>query len=430
MAASDYKYVILGGGQAAGYTAREFVSGGLSAGELAIITEEDVVSYERPALSKAYLLPDGPRLPGFHTCVGGGGERQAPDWYKEKGIDFKTGTTVKSVDAKAKKLTTESGDTIGYEKLILATGSGTINLADFGTEGADLEGILYLRDVADADKLVAAIGAAKGAGGKVVVVGGGYIGMEVASGLNQNGLDVTVVFPEPWLMPRLFTADIAGFYEDFLSGKGIKLLKGNTAKAFKGEGGKVTKTVLDNGDELDSSLVVVGVGARPNTQLLKGQLDVEDQKPGGIPVNGRLQTSDPDVYAIGDIALFPQPRFGGGKARQEHVQHARESGAFVARELLGKQQDDYDYLPYFYSRIYDLGWVFYGEQKGDTVFFGDKSAKKFGTYWVDDGKVVAGFIEGGSDDEKAAVKKLAEVRPASPGQEELAKQGIDFALKL
>jgi monodehydroascorbate reductase (NADH) len=430
MAATDYKYVVLGGGQAAGYIAREFVSNGLSAGELAIVSSEDVVSYERPALSKAYLLPDGPRLPGFHTCVGGGGEKQPPEWYKEKGIDFKTGTTVTEVDAKAKQLKTQSGDTIGYEKLVVATGSKTISMADFGAEGADLEGIVALRDVADADKLVSLISSTKEAGGKVVMVGGGYIGMEVSSGLNQNGLDVTMVFPEPWMMPRLFTEEIAGFYEDFLAGKGITLVKGNTAKAFKGENGRVTTTVLDDGRELESALVVVGVGARPNTQLLQGQVDVEDQKPGGIPVNSRLQTSNPDVYAVGDIALFPQPRFGGEKARQEHVQHARESGAYVARELLGKQQPEYDYLPYFYSRIYDLGWEFYGEQKGDTIFFGDKSTKKFGTYWVDNDTVVAGFIEGGTKEEKAAMKKLAEVRPKSPGNSELKEQGAKFALSL
>lgn len=429
---SQYKYVVLGGGNAAGYAAREFVANGLGAGELAIVSSEKVVSYERPALSKAYLAPDGPRLPGFHTSVGGGGDRQAPEWYQEKGIDFKTGTTVTALDVNAKTLTTDAGDTISYEKLIVATGCGAIDLAkDFKVEGADLGNILYLRDVADADRLVAAFTETKEKGGKVVVVGGGYIGMEVASGLNKNGLDVTMVFPEPFMMPRLFTDEIADFYENFLQEKGIKLLKGNTAKSFTGKNGKVTHAVLDNGDKLPADLVVVGVGAKPNTELFKGQLDLVEEKPGGVKVNDHLQTSNPDVYAVGDIANFPQPRYNNERTRSEHVQNARESGAYAARDALkGPQSAPYDYLPYFYSRIYDLGWVFYGEQKGDTVFFGDKSAKKFGTYWVDGDTVVGGFLEGGSGEETAALKKLAEVRPKSPGADQLKSQGLSFATAL
>eukprot|EP00208_Stichococcus_sp_RCC1054_P003758 CAMPEP_0206138822 /NCGR_PEP_ID=MMETSP1473-20131121/3713_1 /ASSEMBLY_ACC=CAM_ASM_001109 /TAXON_ID=1461547 /ORGANISM="Stichococcus sp, Strain RCC1054" /LENGTH=434 /DNA_ID=CAMNT_0053532349 /DNA_START=198 /DNA_END=1502 /DNA_ORIENTATION=+ len=432
-AASSYKYVVLGGGNAAGYFAKEAVAQGVQKGDLAIVSEEPVVSYERPALSKAYLNPEGaPRLPGFHTCVGGGGDKQTPEWYEEKGIDFKTGTVVKEVDVVGKKLVTDGGDTIEFQKLVLATGCGVIDLhKDFKTEGADLDNILTLRDVRDADKIVAAMADCKQAGGKVVVVGGGYIGMEVASGLEKNGLDVTMVFPDPFFMPRLFTPEIAGFYEEYYANKGIKVIKGKSAKSFKGQNGKVATTVLDDGTELESPLVVVGVGSKPRTELFKGQVDLLDDRPGGVKVNSQLQTSNPDVYAIGDIALYPQPQYNNETTRMEHVQHARESGTFAAKEVLGKGDGSpYTYTPYFYSRVYDLGWEFYGSQKGDTVFFGDKGAKKFGSYWVDGGKVVGGFIEGGSDEEKKALKKLANSPASSPGEEELKKQGISFALSL
>lgn len=433
MSASSYKYVVLGGGNAAGYFAKQAVELGVSAGDLAILSEEAVVAYERPALSKAYLNPkDAPRLPGFHTSVGGGGEKQVPSWYSDKGIDFKTGTTVTDLDVKSKRVTTSVGDTFEYEKLVLATGCGVIDLAkDFKTEGADMENILTLRDVSDADKLVEAMANVKD-GQKVVVVGGGYIGMECACGLQKNGLDVTMVFPDPFFMPRLFTPEIAEFYEEFYEKKGIKIMKGVSAKSFKGEGGKVTTTVLDDGTELESALVVVGVGSKPRIELYKGQVDLEDKRPGGVKVNGHLQTSDPSVYAIGDIALFPQPQYNNETTRMEHVQHARESGMYAAREVFGKNSEVYKYTPYFYSRVFDLQWAFYGSQKGDTVFFGDKSANKFGTYFVDGGKVVGGFIEGGSSEEQAALKKMAEMSnaPKSPGEEELKKQGIDFVMSL
>jgi len=430
--ASSYKYVVLGGGNAAGYAADEFHKNGKAKGDLAIISAEPVVSYERPALSKAYLFPEKPaRLPGFHTTVGGGGEKHDPSWYSDNGIDFKTSTTVTKADVKGKTLTTDSGEEISYEKLIIALGSVVMKLTDFGTKGADLDNIFYLRDTRDADALIAGIAEAKKAGNKAVVVGGGYIGLECAAALQMNGLDVTIVFPEDRFMERLFTPEIADFYQKFYTDKGIKIVSKDTVTEFGGEG-KVKTSVLKSGKKLESDIVIVGVGARPNTDMFKGQLDFLEDKPGGIKVNGKLQTSNPDVYAVGDIAAFPLLKYGI-TTRQEHVANARASAKQAVNAILSPDStSDYDYLPFFYSRVFNLSWQFYGANNGaeETVFFGspDLKSPKFGTYFVRGGKVVGAFIEGGSNEENAAMKKVAVEQPSAPS--DLAKQGFSFATSL
>ncbi|EIE20462.1 monodehydroascorbate reductase [Coccomyxa subellipsoidea C-169] len=429
MSASSFKYVVLGGGNSSGYAAREFVQRGIGKGELAIITEEPYVAYERPALSKAYLFPEGAaRLPGFHATVGGGGEKQTPEWYAEKGIDYKTNTSITAVDVSAKTLTAASGDSISYEKLIVATGARPIYLTDFGTKGADLKNIFYLRNVVDADKIVAAIADAKTKSNKATIVGGGYIGMETAACLSKNGLEVTLVFPEKHLMERLFTPEMAAFYEKVYTDKGIKLLPGSLAASFEGKDGHVTTTVLKNGDKIESDIVLVGVGARPNVEMFKGQLDLLEDRPGGIKVDGNLRTSNPDVYAVGDIAAFPLKKYGI-TTRQEHVANCRASATHAVASIMDTSTGDYDYLPYFYSRIFDLSWQLYGINENTTAtLFGDTSSGKFGTYFVRDGKVMGAFLEGGSPEEQELMKKVAIEQPAAP--EDLAAQGIAFASKL
>jgi monodehydroascorbate reductase (NADH) len=433
-ATEEKKYVVLGGGVAAGYAAWEFQKRGGKKGELSIISEEPVVSYERPALSKAYLFPkDAARLPGFHTTVGGGGQKQEPSWYKENGIEFRTNTKVTAADIKGKIITTESGEKISYEKLIIALGSIAIDLhKDFKISGADLGNIFYLRDVREADAIVNGIAVAKKAGNKATVIGGGYIGLETAAALRLNGLDVTIVFPESRFMERLFTPEIADFYEKFYANKGIHIIKQDTATSFEGKDGKVTITVLKSGKKLESDIVVSGVGARPNTDLFKGQLDFLEEKPGGIKVNGKLLTSDPDVYAVGDIAAFPLSKYNT-VTRQEHVANARSTAKHAISHILAPgETEDYYYLPYFYSREFNLSWQFYGinNDADETMFFGSTDLDKphFGSYWIKDGKVVGAFLESGTPEENAALKKVAEQQPAAP--KDLATQGLYFATSL
>eukprot|EP00820_Chromera_velia_P027314 Cvel_10918.t1-p1 / transcript=Cvel_10918.t1 / gene=Cvel_10918 / organism=Chromera_velia_CCMP2878 / gene_product=Monodehydroascorbate reductase, putative / transcript_product=Monodehydroascorbate reductase, putative / location=Cvel_scaffold670:71963-73738(+) / protein_length=193 / sequence_SO=supercontig / SO=protein_coding / is_pseudo=false len=185
-----YRVMLLGGGNSAGYFARTFIEKGGLGGDLCIITDEAAVSYERPALTKPYLAVQNPaRLPGFHSCVGGGGARQESGWYAEKGITYMTGVRVSGVDLSAKECTTEGGEKIGFEKLVIATGARPMTLKDFKTPGAELKGLHYIRDVKDTDDFLADMAACKEAGKThAVVIGGGYIGLECACGLLNHGM--------------------------------------------------------------------------------------------------------------------------------------------------------------------------------------------------------------------------------------------------
>ncbi|KAA0025276.1 hypothetical protein IC582_018793 [Cucumis melo] len=434
MADETFKYVILGGGVAAGYAAREFVKQGLNAGELAIISKEAVAPYERPALSKAYLFPESPaRLPGFHVCVGSGGERLLPEWYKEKGIELILSTEIVEADLSAKRLRSAHGKIYNYQTLIIATGSTVIKLSDFGVQGADAKNIFYLREIDDADQLVEAIKAKEN--GKVVVVGGGYIGLELGAALRINNFDVSMVYPEPWCMPRLFTPEIAAFYEGYYAKKGITIIKGTVAVGFTVDtSGEVKEVKLKDGRVLEADIVVVGVGARPLTNLFKGQV-VEEK--GGIKTDGFFKTSVPDVYAVGDVATFPLKLYNELR-RVEHVDHSRKSAEQAVKAIKaneeGKAIEEYDYLPYFYSRSFDLSWQFYGDNVGDAVLFGDNSpdsaTHKFGSYWIKDGKVLGAFLESGSPEENKAIAKVARIQPSVENSDLLLKEGISFASKV
>ncbi|ERN13127.1 monodehydroascorbate reductase [Amborella trichopoda] len=318
METHSFKYVILGGGVSAGYAAREFVKQGLRPGDLAIISKESVAPYERPALSKGYLFPEGAvDLPGFHVCVGSGGERLLPEWYSEKGIKLILGTEVTKVNIAEKTLTTAAQAVFKYETLIIATGSSVIRLSN---QGANAKNIFYLREIEDASELRKAVGANKN--GKAVVVGGGYIGLELGAVLRMHNYDVTIVYPEPWFLPRLFTAELAHFYEGHYKHKGVTLIKGTRAVGFESHADGTVKTVkLKDGRELDADIVVVGIGARPLISLFKDQLEEEK---GGIKTDGFFKTSEPGVYAIGDVATFPMKMYGDMR-RVEHVDHARKS---------------------------------------------------------------------------------------------------------
>ncbi|KAE9465564.1 hypothetical protein C3L33_02537, partial [Rhododendron williamsianum] len=434
MAEKSFKYVILGGGVAAGYAAREFAKQGVKPGELAIISKESVAPYERPALSKAYLFPESPaRLPGFNVCVGSGGERLLPEWYAEKGIALILGTEIVKADLASKTLISAAGESFKYHVLIIATGSSVIKLTDFGVQGADSKNISYLREVDDADKLVEIIKQKKN--GKVVIVGGGYIGLELSAVIKLNNLDVCMVYPEPWCMPRLFTAGIAAFYEGYYANKGIKIIKGTVAVGFTSDAnGEVKEVKLKDGRVLEADIVVVGVGGRPLTGLFKGQ--VEEEK-GGIKTDSSFKSSVPDVYAVGDVATFPMKIYNELR-RVEHVDHARKSAEHAVKAIFasegGKSFEEYDYLPFFYSRAFNLSWQFYGDNVGETVLFGDNSPTsenpKFGTYWIKEGKIVGVFLESGTPEENKAIAKVARVQPPAESLDQLAKEGLTFACKI
>lgn len=188
---------------------------------------------------------------------------------------------------------------------------------------------------------------------------------------------------------------------------------------------QVTAVNLRDGSKLSTDMVVVGIGIRPNTGLFEGQLTLEK---GGIKVNGMLQSSNSSVYAIGDVAAFPVKVFGETR-RLEHVDSARKSARHVVAAIMEPDKTgEFDYLPFFYSRVFTLSWQFYGDNVGDVVYYGDMSGSTFGAYWVSKGHLVGSFLEGGTKEEYEAIAKATRLKPAIEDLAELERQGLGFAV--
>ncbi|KAM2014498.1 hypothetical protein ACFX16_045146 [Malus domestica] len=187
----------------------------------------------------------------------------------------------------------------------------------------------------------------------------------------------------------------------------------------------VTAVNLRDGSSLPADVVVVGIGIRPNKSLFEGQLTLEK---GGIKVNGKMQSSNSSVYAVGDVATFPVKVFGESR-RLEHIDSARKSARHAVTAIMERNQvDEFDYLPFFYSRIFTLSWQFYGDNAGDVVHFGDFSGSTFGAYWVRNGQLVGSFLEGGTKEEYEAIAKATRQKPEVEDLAELERQGLGFAL--
>lgn len=406
------EFVIVGGGNAAGYAARTFVEHGMADGRLCIVSKEAHAPYERPALTKGYLFPlekKPARLPGFHTCVGSGGERQTAEWYKEKGIEMLHEDPVTSIDIDKQTLTTDSGKLLKYGSLIIATGCTASRLPE--KIGGSLPGVHYIRDVADANSLISSWEKTK----KLVVVGGGYIGMEVAAAAVAWNLDTTIIFPENHLLQRLFTPSLAQRYEEFYKDNGVKFVKGTSIKHLEaGSDGHVCSVKLEDGSTIETDTVVVGIGAKPAVGPFE-RVGLNTSV-GGIQVDSQFRTKIPGIFAIGDVAAFPLKIYDR-VARVEHVDHARRSAQHCAKSILTAQSHTYDYLPYFYSRVFEyegsprkLWWQFFGDNVGETIEVGSFDPK-IATFWVDSGKLKGVLLESGNPEEFQLLPKLARSQP-------------------
>ncbi|GMH28858.1 hypothetical protein Nepgr_030701 [Nepenthes gracilis] len=423
--------VIVGGGNSAGYAARTFVEHGMADGRLCIVCKEAYAPYERPTLTKGYLFPldkKPARLPGFYTCVGSGGERQTPEWYKEKGIEMLYEDPVADIDIEKQTLMTHSGKLLKYGSLIIATGCTASRFPE--KIGGNLPGVHYIRDVADADLLISSLEKAR----KVVVVGGGYIGMEVAAAASGWKLDTTIIFPGEHLLPRLFTPSLAQKYEELYQEHGVKFLKGASIKSLEaGFDGRVAAVKLENGSTIEADTIIIGIGAKPAVGPFEGV--GLNKTVGGIQVDGQFRTSVPGIFAIGDVAAFPLKMYGR-IARVEHVDHARRSAQHCVNALLTARTDAYDYLPYFYSRVFEyegsprkVWWQFFGDNVGETVEIGNFEPK-IATFWIDSGKLKGVLVESGSPEEFQLLPKLAESQPFVDKAKLQAASSVEEALEV
>lgn len=364
--------VIVGASLAGAKAAQELRENGFD-GRVVLIGDEDELPYERPPLSKGYLLGKEERANAYVH------ERS---WYDEQRIELRLGTRVTAVDRSAHEVELAGGERVGYDKLLLATGSTPRRLT---MPGGDLDGVLYLRRLPDSDRIRAACTG----GARIVVVGGGWIGMEVAAGARELGCPVTLVEMDQLPLRRVLGDEVAKVFADMHVEKGVDLRLGAGVREFRGSG-RVESVVLDDGTELPADTVVVGVGAVPVTELAEAAGLAVDN---GVLVDAGLRTSDPDVYAAGDIANAEHPLLGR-RIRVEHWANALNGGPAAARSILG-QDVAYDLVPYFFTDQYDLGMEYSGYappgEYDEVVFRGDVPGREFIAFWLKDGRVLAGM---------------------------------------
>ncbi len=363
------RFVVIGGGHAAGQAAASLRQDGFE-GEIVIIGDEPHVPYQRPPLSKQYLS-------GEHAL-----DRvylRAAAFYQERKVTLHLGVRATRIDPKAHTVALSTGETIQYDKLLIATGSRARRL---DIPGHDLDGIHYLRTVADVD----AIRAGFGAGKNITIAGGGYIGLEVASVAATAGLEVTVLEMEERILKRVTTPAMSAFYHGLHTGRGVKIRTSTKVSGFAGKDGHVEAVVTETGERIPADLVIVGVGIIPNVELAQEAGLTCDN---GIVVDDHCRTSDPDIYAAGDCTNHPN-KLLGRRLRLESVPNAMEQ-ARVATANMNGGDATYASIPWFWSDQYELKLQMVGfSSDGDTaVVRGDPATNQFATFYLKDGVLVA-----------------------------------------
>jgi 3-phenylpropionate/trans-cinnamate dioxygenase ferredoxin reductase subunit len=363
------RVVIIGAGQAGGETAQRLRQGGF-AGEIAMIGEEPVAPYQRPPLSKKYLAGE---LSMDRLLL------RPASLYSEEQIALLTGVRVVWVDRANKRVRLEGGRELPYDALVLATGARPRKLP---LAGADLAGVHLFRTAADAD----AIRPSFTPGARLVVIGAGYIGLEVAAVARQSGLDVCVIESAVRPLARVTSPEVAGFFLDEHTAKGVRFLLGGQPALIKGVE-RVTGVGLADGGEIAADLVIAGIGVDPETALAQHcSLNVDN----GIVTNAQCRTSDPAIFAIGDCAARPMPHYGGRMARLESVHNAVEGGRIVAGAILG-QPPYVEEAPWFWSYQYDLKLQIAGLFQGydHLALRGAMSDRAFAAFYYKSNRLIA-----------------------------------------
>jgi 3-phenylpropionate/trans-cinnamate dioxygenase ferredoxin reductase component len=371
--AADTTYVIVGA-SLAGAKAAETLRGEGFDGRLVMIGAESERPYERPPLSKDYLLGKAERDTIYvHPA----------QWYAEHEVDLRLGVAATGLDPAGHKVTLADGSRVGYTKLLLTTGSSPRRLP---APGADLDGVLYLRSVQDSDRLRAAFLDAS----RVAVVGGGWIGLEAAAAARSAGAEVTVLEAAELPLLRVLGREVAEVFATLHRDHGVDVRTGVQVAEITGAGGRADGVLLGDGSRVSADVVVVGVGITPNIQLA-AQAGVKVEN--GVMVDERLRSSDPDIYAAGDVACAFHPLLRR-HIRVEHWANALNQPLIAARAMLG-QDVAYDRVPYFYTDQFDLGMEYSGHVDPGgydrVVFRGDVPGREFLAFWLAGGRVLAGM---------------------------------------
>jgi 3-phenylpropionate/trans-cinnamate dioxygenase ferredoxin reductase subunit len=362
--------VVIVGASLAGAKAAEGLREAGFDGRVALVGAEAERPYERPALSKDYLRGEADAKPYVHDEA----------FYAEKEVELRTSTTVERIDPAAREVVLSGGESVAFDHLVLTTGAEPRRLT---LPGADLDGVLYLRTIEDSEAIRERIDA----GGRLVTIGAGWIGAEVAASARQRGCDVTILEMAQLPLERVLGPELGAIYRDIHVEHGAEFVGGAQIEAIEGDG-KVAAVRLAGDRRVEADFVVVGVGVQPRTQLAQtAGLEIDN----GVVVDQYLRTSAQNVYAAGDVASFQHP-FYESRIRVEHWHNALEQGPTVARNIVGASEP-YDRIPYFFSDQYDVGMEYagYATRWDEVVFRGDPASREFIAFWLQDGRVVAGM---------------------------------------
>jgi 3-phenylpropionate/trans-cinnamate dioxygenase ferredoxin reductase component len=367
---SQRTFVIVGASLAGAKAAEELRERGFD-GRVVLIGAEPERPYERPPLTKDYLRGESERDKA-HVHP----ER----WYDDQAVELMTSVTVQLIDARRSRVVFDDGSDLAYDALLLATGAEPRRLS---VPGAELEGVYYLRTLADCDALRRRLQP----GARVAVVGAGWIGSEFAASARQLDLEVSVIDPLALPNERIFGEQVGAFYRDVHVRHGVEMLLGRGVEAFEGDG-TVARVRLTDGTSVDCDFAVIGVGVAPRTALAQeAGLNVDN----GVVVDERLVTSVPNIFAAGDVANAWHPFFER-RIRVEHWANALNQGPAAARSMLGRDVS-YERIPYFFSDQYDVGMEYsgYAERWDEVVFRGNPDDGEFVAFWLADGRVLAGM---------------------------------------
>jgi 3-phenylpropionate/trans-cinnamate dioxygenase ferredoxin reductase subunit len=360
--------VIAGAGHAAGQLVASLRQKNFD-GKIVLIGEEKWFPYQRPPLSKKFLAGE---MPAERLYFKPG------SFYDDPNIEVHLETRITAIDRTARAVETGDGQTFEYDNLVIATGSRPRELA---LPAADLPGIYYLRGIDDVNCIRADIETFR----QIVIVGAGYIGLEVAAVTAKLGLDVTVVEMEKRVMSRVVSEELSQFYQDVHTANGVKLRLATGVEGFAGEN-RVETVILDNGERIPADIVVAGIGIVPNTELAsEAGLDVTN----GIVVNDHCQTADPNIFAIGDCTWHPNDLLATN-LRLESVHNALEQAKTAAANICGEDVS-YAQVPWFWSDQYDLKLQIAGLSQGfdDIVIRGNMDEHSFACLYLRDGELIA-----------------------------------------
>jgi 3-phenylpropionate/trans-cinnamate dioxygenase ferredoxin reductase component len=411
MADIHVTHLLIGGGLASANCARWLRESG-GEGQILLVGREPEPPYNRPPCSKGYLMGKESRADTYF---------RPDEWWSEQRIDLRTRTSVMKLDATAREATLSTKEVVSYETALIATGA---NVRRLNVEGAELEGIHYLRALGNADHI-----RADADGKKVVLIGGSYIGCEVAASLTAaDHASCQIVMQEAVTLERGFGAAAGRFLQERLEQHGIVVHGQDALERFEGADGRVTHVVTQNGKRLEADCVVIGAGVMPDTTLARAAGLTLDEERGGVLCDARLRTSAPGVWAAGDIASYDS-RPNGRRIRVEHWDVAFNHGKTAALNMLG-QEVEHDVVPYFFSDLADwasLEYVGPAARWDREIVRGSLDDGAFSVWYLSGGRVEGALSVGRSDDLEHARRLIASREPVRAGADALADLGTDLA---